>query len=114
MIASAKYLRPIVYKFKNLNYFSRINFNLQKITSGLDSQHHPAIYWAKEMLWEHSSLQDRCVYSQNYGNDRCHTEKNVSIALIMHRRCHDGADSLRIETTDCLCISYRRQAEILR
>ena len=31
----------------------------------LDYQHHPAIYWAKSMLWEHSSLWDICVYSQN-------------------------------------------------
>ena len=25
-------------------------------SSSLDSQCHPAIYWAKSMLWEHSSL----------------------------------------------------------
>ena len=31
----------------------------------LDSQHHSAIYWAKEMTWEHYSPWDSCVYSQN-------------------------------------------------
>ena len=30
-----------------------------------DYQYHSAIYWAKSMQWEHSSLRDICIYSQN-------------------------------------------------
>ena len=30
----------------------------------LVSQHHPAIYWAKETLWEHSSLRQLCLQSK--------------------------------------------------
>ena len=31
-------------------------------SSSLDSQHHPAIYWAKSMLWEHSSRREICDF----------------------------------------------------
>ena len=33
---------------------------------------------------------------------RCLLEKNVSIALILHSRWQDGAESLEIERTSCL------------
>ena len=36
-----------------------------KCALSLDSQQHPAIYWAKYTPWERSFLQDICVDSQN-------------------------------------------------
>ena len=37
------------------------------------------------------------------GNHRCLVEKNVPIALILPSRWRDGAESLGIECTSCLC-----------
>ena len=37
------------------------------------------------------------------GNHRCLIEKNVPIALILPGRWQDGAESLGIERTSCLC-----------
>ena len=37
------------------------------------------------------------------GNHRCHIEKNVPIALILPSRWQDGAESVEMETTSCLC-----------
>ena len=82
-------------------------------TLSLDSQHHPAIYWAKPMLWEHSILRDICVYSfwaDHEGNHGCLVEKYVPILLILPNRWQDGAESLGMETTSCLC---QYQAECL-
>ena len=39
----------------------------------------------------------------HYGNHRCHVEKNDPIAFILPSRWQDGAESLGIETTSCLC-----------
>ena len=64
------------------------------------------IYWAKSMLWEHSSVQDICVYIKMADHDgihRCLVKKNVPIALIFPSRWQDGAESLGMETTSCIC-----------
>ena len=82
----------------------------------LGSQHHPAIYWAMELL---SSMtgQNKC-----YGNillymtsviyiicghfkckQSCFIEKNVPIEFILPSRWLDGVQSLGIEITSCLC-----------
>ena len=37
------------------------------------------------------------------GNHKCIVEKNVPTALILPSRWQDGAESLGIETTSCLC-----------
>ena len=37
------------------------------------------------------------------GNHRFHAEKNVPIALILPSRWQDGAESLGMKTTSCLC-----------
>ena len=37
------------------------------------------------------------------GNHRCLVEKNVPIALILPSRWRDGAESLGMEHTSCLC-----------
>ena len=38
------------------------------------------------------------------GNHRCLIEKNGPIALILPSRWQDGAESLGMETTSCLCL----------
>ena len=43
--------------------------------------------------------------ADHYGNHRCIAEKNVPIAFILPSRWQDGAESLGIETTSCLCKS---------
>ena len=61
---------------------------------------------AKINAMEHSSLSDLSVYIQNgqhFGNHRCIIEKNVPIVFILPSRWQDGAESLGIETTSCLC-----------
>ena len=37
------------------------------------------------------------------GNHRCLVERNVPIALILASRWRDGAESLGMERTSCLC-----------
>ena len=37
---------------------------------------------------------------------RCHIEKNIPIALIFPSRWQDGAESLRMERTSCLWLTY--------
>ena len=67
----------------------------------LDSQHHPAMYWVKSTLWEHSSPQDTMVGHFDYKH-RCLIEKNVPIDLFLPSRWQDGAESLAIECISCL------------
>ena len=73
--------------------------------NSLNSQHHPAIYWAKSKLWEHSSLQDICDFHHGqpfWYKHRCLEEKNVPSALILSSRWQDSAESLGREHTSCL------------
>ena len=52
----------VLRRFANSRFTTQY-YNRQLLWSlSLDSQHHPAIYWAKLMLWEHSSLQDICDF----------------------------------------------------
>ena len=42
------------------------------------------------------------------GNHRCLVEKNVPLALILPSRWQDGAESLGMECTSCLCFDLPR------
>ena len=68
------------------------------------------------MHWEHSSLQDICVYikmADHDGNHRCLIEKNVPTAFILSSRWPDCAESLGMETTSCLYISGKNQSTLI-
>ena len=41
--------------------------------------------------------------ADHYGNHRCHAANNVPIAIYFANELKNGAESLGIETTNCLC-----------
>ena len=74
----------------------------------IDSQHHSAIYWQNK-CYGNILLFKTSVISMLVGHfdckHRCIVEKNVPIAFILPSRWRDGAESLWLETTRCLCKS---------